>query len=56
MDLTILYHLYRGAYGVPPTVEYQQWFLDQSLERQDLEMKHLQAAANMTKERDNHDV
>lgn len=56
MDLTILYNLYRDAYGAPPTVEYQQWFIDQSLERQDLEWRHLQAAADMNGETDDHDV
>lgn len=47
MDLTIIYELYKTAYGTPPTVEYQQWFTEQSVDRQDLECRHLQAASEM---------
>ena len=47
MDLTILYQLYKDAYGTAPTVEYQQWFLEQTTDRQDLEWRHLQAASEL---------
>ncbi len=47
MDLTILDQLYESAYGTKPTAVYLNWFFEQSLDRQDLEWRHMQAASEM---------